>query len=331
MGRGSTLNLEEIGQLKAFRECGLNISQIASKINRSRKVITNYLNDPENYGKHFKGGIKTATTERERRSILKIASNSAFSAAKIRERAGCTSSIRTVQRILKCAKHLQRRKMLKKPVLKAIHKEKRLAFARHHMSWTKEWHKVIFTDEKKFNLDGPDGFNYYFHDLRKEERILGRHHSRTGSVMVWGAISYYGTIDLAFKTSTMTAVTYKTLLENAFPKCRDIFHTLPFICQQDNAPIHTARIVKSWINSQNVQLIEWPPYSPDLNIIENVWGWLARKVYENGRQFESKEDLTTAIKGAWRQISLNYLKELYDSMPNRCYEVITKSGGNTHY
>jgi len=39
-----------------------------------------------------------------------------------------------------------------------------------------------------------------------------------------------------------------------------------------------------------------PPYSRDLNVIENVWGWLTRKVYEGGKQYEDKETLTAAFK-----------------------------------
>jgi len=75
----------------------------------------------------------------------------------------------------------------------------------------------------------------------------------------------------------------------------------------------------------------WPPYSPDLNVIENVWGWLTQKVYEGGKQFEDKETLTAAIKRAWSEISLKYIDSLYYSMKDRIYEVITNKGGSTHY
>ncbi|KRF98923.1 uncharacterized protein Dwil_GK27746, partial [Drosophila willistoni] len=109
--------------------------------------------------------------------------------------------------------------------------------------------------------------------------------------MVWGAISYYGTCDLQFLTSRMNAQDYNTVLKTAFPYFQNVFQNLQWTFQHDNAPIHTARSVKSWIQGQKVDLMEWPPYSPDLNIIENVWGWLVRKVYESGKQYTTKTEL----------------------------------------
>lgn len=116
--------------------------------------------------------------------------------------------------------------------------------------------------------------------------------------MAWGAISYYGTIELVFETQKMTGESYKRILQNAFPQFHDLFGPIAWTYQHDNAPIHTARVVKQWIHEQNVELLIWPPYSPDLNLMENVWGWLVRNVYEGGKQFESKDDLKVAIKEA---------------------------------
>ena len=44
------------------------------------------------------------------------------------------------------------------------------------------------------------------------------------------------------------------------------------IFQDDNAPIHTAKIVSKSQeeNSNVVEHLIWPPRSPDLNIIENL-------------------------------------------------------------
>ncbi|CAH2109252.1 unnamed protein product [Euphydryas editha] len=64
----------------------------------------------------------------------------------------------------------------------------------------KKWRKVTYTDEKKINLDGPDGFNYYFHDLRKENSILSRRQAGGGSVITWSGIGYSGKMDIKFCT-----------------------------------------------------------------------------------------------------------------------------------
>lgn len=338
MGKKKCLTVEERARIDVYCSEGLSCRAIARKINRSDHCVSNYLKNPSSYSKNYKGNTSSALTLRETRSILRIASNSALSAAKIREKANVKASLSTVKRTIRHSKHLKRLKLKKKPPLNDARKKQRLCFAKEHMSWdvqngmtTNDWRKVIFSDEKKFNLDGPDGYNYYFHDLRKEERFLNRHHSREGGVMVWGSISFYGAIELVVQDTKMTGKTYKALLESVFPKISEVFGPIPWIFQQDNAPIHTAREVKSFIANQNVHLLPWPPYSPDLNIIENVWGWLTRKVYEGGKQYDDKEALIHGIKLAWSEISLDYLESLYKSLKDRIFEVILKAGGSTHY
>lgn len=41
--------------------------------------------------------------------------------------------------------------------------------------------------------------------------------------------------------------------------------------------------------------MDWPALSPDLNIIELVWGWVVREVYKNNRQYANKNELWDAI------------------------------------
>ena len=49
-----------------------------------------------------------------------------------------------------------------------------------NISWTDAWHRVVFSNEKKFNLDGPIGFCHYYYDLRKASQSLFQKANRWG-------------------------------------------------------------------------------------------------------------------------------------------------------
>ena len=77
--------------------------------------------------------------------------------------------------------------------------------------------------------------------------------------------------------------------------------------------------------------MDWPALSPDLNPIENLWGIVVRKVYDQGKKYDSKVSLTGAIMKSWSEIDDQTVKNLINSMKNRCIEVIAAKGGKTKY
>lgn len=237
----------------------------------------------------------------------------------------------TVSRVLNGSAHIKWTKPKLKPKLTNQHEANRLEFAQKHMHWAKEWHHVIFSDEKKFNLDGPDCNSHYWHDLRNPEAIRSKRKFGGGTVMVWGAFSSYAKLAICWISTKMNSNNYCELLEDILiPHLEEHLDNLP-VFQQDNASIHVSNYSKARFEHKEITVLEWPACSPDCNPIENLWGIMASKVYANGRQFSSVKDLKACIKECWQEIVTQTMKNLIDSMPKRIFELIKNQGGPTKY
>ena len=99
---------------------------------------------------------------------------------------------------------------------------------------------------------------------------------------------------------------------------------------QDNAPSHASKYSTAWLASKGLKdnrIMTWPPSSPDLNPIENLWSLLKHDIYGEGRQYTSLNSIWEAVVVAARKVDPQQIKKLTDSMDGRLMTVIEKRGG----
>lgn len=332
MPRGPALTEREKGAILALEKQGLSKRAIAKDVKRSRAVVTAFLADPAAYNTIKRPGPAKKLTPTAERRLLRAASRGNLSSAKLKKQLELPISERRIREILHASPILKYEKRMASPVLTQKHKEARLVWAREKVTWDAEkWSKVVFSDEKKFNLDGPDGLQYYWHDLRFDPQIFSRRQNGGGSVMVWGAFCAQGKSELVILEGTQDSERYiSTLSEHLLPYI-DRIYGRDCVFQHDNASIHSSGATKAFLKEENVTTMNWPAKSPDLNPIENMWGVLARAVYADGRQFQTRDSLISTIKKCWEDITLGYATKLLNSMPKRCVSVLELHGAKTKY
>ena len=190
------------------------------------------------------------------------------------------------------------------------------------------WRNVVFSDESSFELHGsgrvyvrrPPG-----HRCNPKYTI-----KTTGGVrkklMVWGGIREDGERILVRITGTVNSDKYIQILKD---------HLLDFMYlgdffQQDNAPPHKSEKTSQFFAESCVDVLEnWPPQSPDLNIIENLWSILKRRVQR--RKPSSEEELWSVLYDKFFKIPTLIIKNLYKSVQKRLKCVLVNKGASTKY
>ena len=154
------------------------------------------------------------------------------------------------------------------------------------------------------------------------------------SVMVWGAISVHGVSRLHIVQRMMRQDQYIEVLDRKLiPQLNEwaggSMENLIF--QQDNAPCHTSKRVKRFMQEKNIQLLDWPGNSADMNPIESLWKVLKDKMNES--TITTKKNLIERLIHMW--FHDDYFRQtartLIERMPSRINAVIAARGGSTKY
>lgn len=140
MGIGTNLSEYEKGQIAAFHQQGLSCRQIQQLIGRSKTVINNFLRDPANYGTRKSTGRPSKVSDRDKRQIIRKASNSVASCSNIKKDLGLEVSSETVRRVIQKNPNIRRQRLKKAPAIRRENRRKRVDFARRNVR--KDWSEV---------------------------------------------------------------------------------------------------------------------------------------------------------------------------------------------
>ena len=280
------------------------------------------------------GRPRKTTKEEDDRAVELLEQSEVGSLRRVKRKLGeeginvCKDTIR--QRALENARKYKKKPS--KPLLTPAQKEKRLKFAKRELKKgaTKHSKQYVFEDESLFEGLTTSPGQWVPRDEEPPPKPRVAHPPK---VMVAGAISWFGKTSLIriAKGVKMGADEYiSTLEEGIVPDIQEIAGNEPWVLAHDGAPSHRAKKTQKWLKDGGFSALSgWPPNSPDLNPIENIWGIMKEEIQR--QEPKTEEETWLAARRSWDAISLEYVRRLLGSWGRRLSAVVKSQGGHTKY
>jgi transposase len=239
----------------------------------------------------------------------------------------------TIGRFLKENNKVKKKHRLK-PFINEKNRLKRLEFARKYVGDTRDkLGVVIWSDETMVRSHPFTRRHSSWVDKNDPAPIQEKHHTGKYSVMFWGCISTMGRGALVVVNGTMDSKKYKKILrEDLVPEATVLIDRgIPVKVMHDNAPCHSSATIRQYVRDSGIEFLDWPPYFPDLNPIENVWAWIKWKLYSEYPPAESQEELIDYVFECWESFDEEMCRRYCLDYNKRLKAVLEANGLQTKY
>lgn len=214
----------------------------------------------------------------------------------------------------------------RKPFLSKRHKAVRLAWCLANRK--RDWSRVVFSDETRL------------HFIPHRQRVIARKGGNRShiesvrkpkSLHIWAGISARGATPVCVLPDKLSidSFVYQGIVNDYLVPFMSVFYPDGSTLQQDNAPAHSSFETHVWMVENGIDVMNWPPMSPDLTCIENAWGIVKRKFAPEKRT--TLEEWKGRVEKFWDSLPLDLFEALILSQERRIEACIKARGGHTKY
>ncbi|GFU20811.1 transposable element Tc3 transposase [Trichonephila clavipes] len=190
--------------------------------------------------------------------------------------------------------------------LTPAHRRRRSLWCREHRNWRdNEWGLVLFTDESRFSLSSDSHRILIWRERGSNHpsNIIERDRYGGRGVLVWGGIMLGSRTDLhIFDAGSVNGTRYCNEILLTYVRLFRGAMGLQFLFMDDNAPCHRTVAAEQLLESEDIECMDWPARSPDLNPIEHVWGFLGRCLAARTLPPVTIRELRLALQDEWTAI-----------------------------